>query len=497
MYRKAIKPVLLLLFLFTGIAQGYNGIESIEDYAPFGTERQYLFSVQDSSFGRLDVEFEGPSELNGKKGYLFKSELYFDYSAIGNPVQSTIKDQYFIGPSGKYIGSIMNARVNLNEQELHVDRQGDSISGYFVNAGVKEDISAAIPGIKWAIGNNMVYQTELFLAFQNFNVGDTVAADIFVPQTVSTARFEMIVEDFRAVQYGDIVDTAYVLHMQVPQEQYIYFSPDHKILRVDLVNQPISIILNENILDKNRPVPQTSGGFSDFMARMPLYLVYFLIVFIFSIPFLKNHYKKVELYFIFILGCAMFPLINSTQIPLQKWFSLSILIPAMREGSSLYSYATIPAMMSGFVQETLKLIPILLGLTIRRPDRRTLLFYGVFTGLGFGFYEACSVTGAAYQMGAMGIFSWGLFERIFTILFHTASATMLAWGVGKGWLKMALVWILLSLFHSLENYTIIFVQKRFIEVQLFELLMAFVNLIFVAVVWMITKATPSRRPQNA
>ncbi|HHI03808.1 MAG TPA: hypothetical protein ENL22_09840 [candidate division Zixibacteria bacterium] len=110
---------------------------------------------------------------------------------------------------------------------------------------------------------------------------------------------------------------------------------------------------------------------------------------------------------------------------------------------------------------------------------------GLFCGLGFGIYEAGSLTGAALQSGAMPLFSWGMFERFFAILFHAATGALLGYSLVRG-LKFVLVfWPMAVIVHSFVNYLIVFLHRNVIDVAIFELMVAFVNIIFVLVVYLI------------
>jgi len=492
MWRQMLIRFVLLFFCSAPAVYSFTAIKSIDDYVSVGTERQYQYIAQDTLFGTLNVKFRGEEDFEGTPAYKFEANLDFDYTKIGNPVQLNISDNFYTDKQGYYVGNSMKAQVGLKKQTLFLEHQGDSLKGYFEASGVRQDRNMALSPMIRAVDNNMIYQMELFLSFHDFNVGDTITDSAFVPQVMTMAPMKLAVEDYRPVRYGDLVDSAYVLHMLAPQEQYVYYTPDHRIVKIDITGQQIQIILSEDVFEKMAP-HEASGGFTDFIARLPIYLVYLFISILFALPFLKNNYKKVEIYFIFILGCAMFPLIASTQVPLQKWYSVKVLIPAMREGGSLYSYGLVSALIGGIIQETLKFIPILLAFLFRKPDRRTLIVYGIFSGLGFGFYEACSVTGAAFQTGVLGVFSWGVFERIFTMLFHTTSGALLGYGLGLGVLPLISAWLIASLLHTLENYTIIFYQKGQIDLGLFELMIAFINLIFLAVVWLITRRALSTK----
>ncbi len=494
--RKINNALLFLLLVSlastTSAAPLHQKVNTLSDYLQPGTEWHYRFVTQDTVFGTLDVKFKGNLEFEGAPAFHFAGELNFDYHVFGNPVKLKINDDYYVSETGHYLGNRMKAETGPNKQELQLTRIADSVKGYFINAGVKQERSTAVAPAMRTVDNNMIYQMEMLLAFHTFTIGDTIADSFFVPQVMTKSYARMVIQDFRSVRYGDLVDSAFVIHMLEPQEQLLFYSKQGKILKVDISNQPISIYLSEDPHEKMMP-QESSAGISDFIARIPIYLIYLFISIIISIPLLRNHYHRFEIYFVFILGCAMFPLIYSTQVPLQKWYSINYLIPVVRDGGSIYAYGTISALLSGFIQETLKFIPLLIAFLIRKPDSKTLIAYGAFIGLGFGFYEACSLTGPAFQAGTMNIISWGLFERIFAMLFHTTTAALLGFGLGRGVMPFIVCWLIASLIHSLENYSIITLQKGLVSLGLFEVLIALLNVVFLVLVWLVVRTSASKK----
>ena len=237
-------------------------------------------------------------------------------------------------------------------------------------------------------------------------------------------------------------------------------------------------------MDKLAPTARPFG-FIDFMKRLPYYAIYLLIGGIFSIPFIRKQYKNPDIYIALILGGAICSLIGSTQVPLQKWYASAYLIPGLKEGGSLYFYGMFNALISGVVQETLKIVLITAIFLIRRPTLKPMIALGFFGGLGFGIYEAGSITGAALESGAMSIFSWGLFERFFVILFHGATGALFGYSLVRG-LKFVIIYWPAALFvHSFMNYLIDFLHRNLIDVAIFELIVAFITIIFVLAVYLI------------
>ncbi len=476
----------ILIIITAARLSAHQAVSSVDAFRPEDSHRNWLFYIGDQRFGTLESVAKGEASLDDLDGFRFDQDLKFDYTPLGNAVQIAISSQHFVNAQGHYLGDRMNASAGPQKQEMLLKRSADSVTGYVLSGGVREERGQAIPADARSVDNNMLDQMEMYLAFQNFGIGDTLADTVFVPQILAHTPMRFAVEGFAQVRYGDIIDSAYVLHFLEPQDQMVYFTRDNRLVKIELTGQNINIILSEDPHEKLMP-PSGSAGFSGFVARLPLYLVYVLFAGLFSIFVIRRYYRSPEIYFIFILGCAMYSLLGSTQIPLQKWYSLNVLIPAVREGGSLFTWGMISALITGVVQEILKLFPLILAWFFRKPDHRSMVAYGLFCGLGFGFLEACSLTGAAWQAGAIDLFSWSVFERFFAMLFHAASGALLGYAMSSRLIGFSAMLVGAILYHSLINYSIIFYQKRFISVSLLESSIAFLDIIFAVVVFLIVR----------
>jgi RsiW-degrading membrane proteinase PrsW (M82 family) len=176
-----------------------------------------------------------------------------------------------------------------------------------------------------------------------------------------------------------------------------------------------------------------------------------------------------------------------TQFPLQKWYSDVHIFPGLNSGGSLFYYAIFSALISAVIQELLKLIPIVLVFLWKRPKQFLSVSLGVFCGLGFGIYEACSVTGAMYQSGAITIHSWAVFERIFSIIFHATTGAALGYGINRGFKHLAIIWLTMVAVHSFSSYLVVFLQKGIFDVVIFELFTALIYLLLVLGVYIMIK----------
>ncbi|MCP4703108.1 MAG: hypothetical protein GY865_00740 [candidate division Zixibacteria bacterium] len=477
---------ILLVVSFLNIAFAVAPVKSLDEYREEDSKRTYLFTVNNQQFGILESIYEGESEFDGIEAFKFEEKLSFDYTALGNPMKISIVNRQYVNKYNSYVGTDLNAAIDTNFQNLYLKHVGDSIIGFFSNNDAKQNIGTMVPPDYFSIDNNMIDQLEAFLAFYGVNVGDTIIDTVFVPQITQQTVFKGVVTDYVGIRYGNLFDSAFQIDFTDPAIQKVYFTRDHKVIRVDLETQNITVILSEDPIEKYSP-PEPTFGFSDFIAQLPFYAIFILIGGIFSIPFIRKQYNNPDIYIALVLGGVICSLIGATQVPLQKWFASAYLIPGLKEGGSLYYYGIFSALISGVVQEFLKIVIIITIFVVRKPELKSMTILGLFCGLGFGIYEACTITGAALQSGAMSIFSWGMFERFVAILFHATTGTLLGYGLSRGFKYVLIYWTTAVLVHSIINYMIIFLHRNVINLAMFELLVAFINIIFVLAVYLIIK----------
>ena len=172
--------------------------------------------------------------------------------------------------------------------------------------------------------------------------------------------------------------------------------------------------------------------------------------------------KQPSLWIFLAVGAVLFiPTVLFLQTPLQaisyQFFSQILSREAWRSQLLL---AQIPGMLiSGFVQEGMKLVPVLIYRKRRQPlSEGQALLTGAAVGAGFGIFEAAWLFYQNFRMG----FSWNniqfegwlgiLFfvERFIAIAFHISATAVLSyyWNKNKG----GRAYLIIALFHSILNY---------------------------------------------
>ncbi len=146
----------------------------------------------------------------------------------------------------------------------------------------------------------------------------------------------------------------------------------------------------------------------------------------------------------------------------------------------LYILGIPQILLSGFVQEAAKLVPIIYiwHRADRYLDPKVGLIVGATAGLGFGVFEAMSVMNQAYAAG----WSWSVvgtagfsglmpvWERFFTVGGHVAFSALAGYGLARerGWI----FYLIAAGLHSLMNYTIVLMQAGLISITTLEILIA-------------------------
>ncbi len=146
----------------------------------------------------------------------------------------------------------------------------------------------------------------------------------------------------------------------------------------------------------------------------------------------------------------------------------------------LYILGLPQILLSGFVQEAAKLVPILY--VWHRADRyldpKVGLIIGATAGLGFGVFEAMWVMNQAYAAG----WSWSVvgaagfsglmpvWERFFTVGGHIAFSALAGYGLARerGWI----FFLIAAGLHSMLNYTVVMLQAGLISITTLEILIA-------------------------
>ncbi len=185
-------------------------------------------------------------------------------------------------------------------------------------------------------------------------------------------------------------------------------------------------------------------------------IVFFFIysIFIFS---LFNFRKRINiLYFIpFLLGGVAFLSVFIIQMPLQRLLTASLFWNVQSDILEAFLLASI----AGFVQELFKALAAFSG------KNKTLS--GASAGAGFGFVEAAFLLSSAISFSAVA-----LIERLFTIIFHISSTSLIMYGATKR--KFFLYYLIVSLIHVVVDTIAVMYQMHQVTLVFTEVSVAII-----------------------
>lgn len=477
-------PILPLVFTPSLVhSQTSAATKSIKLFRAENSKRTYQFLINSEPFGSLESVYDGTARFEGSRGHRFIEKLNLDFSSFANPYTLKIENKHYCDDSGRYLGDEMSLKIDSISQELFLRYGNGKIFGHLKRDRQEENIERDAPRTYFAIDNYLVDQLETFLAFHDLKVGDTIADSFFIPQTATFSQACYVVEGFARIPYGNMVDSAFVCRFLEPLEQTAYITRDRRLIKVIQPFQNITIILQETILDRLRP-PKKSLSISDLTRRLPLYLFFLGIGVVLTAPFWFKYRRQYSIFFAFIVGAFVYLLVGVTHIPLQEWYSNRVVFPAIQQGGSIYAFTIGNALMTGFVKELLKILPVILFFLFRKSNMPPLYVLGIFCGAGFGIFESGALTGDAYQAGALKFLSWGAFERITALVFHMTSGALYGWALRHSLPRTVSIFIALFTLHSFTTYLIVIVQKKIIDIALFELLVALIYLILLLIAYL-------------
>jgi RsiW-degrading membrane proteinase PrsW (M82 family) len=194
-----------------------------------------------------------------------------------------------------------------------------------------------------------------------------------------------------------------------------------------------------------------------------------------------------------LLGSAIFTAlaISFIQRPLQNFIGNAM--ANTWDSNTLMNMILLSAMpsilISGFVQEGAKMVPLVIYWWRKKMviDYKLGLTLGAIAGVGFGILEAQWIHNMTFGMGwspdlikMKGVEALAPFiERFFVIAFHTGATALAGYGLakGKGWQ----FYVIISLVHTLLNYSIIFVQMKVFSLTGVEIYVAILSLLIIGI----------------
>jgi hypothetical protein len=482
--------ILLVSGALTAQAQrSLPAVESVDQFRSQGDSRSWVFVGRDSAVGTLTSTVAGQQSVDGVDGIIIQQLLALDFRAIGSPVVFQFEGQQVVTNQGDYLGTQMEITVNGITERLMLKRDGSQLVGSATRAGEPYESRADFQPGTFAAGDYMLDLYELYLARHDIQVGLTIDDILFDSRSLMSVAIQGEVEQFTSVPLVEgQTDSVFAIHLSRPQEQYLFFSPDRRLVRADFPLQGIQAIQttggvgggrnpaqgqtssrvsqNQGAADRG---PVRSVDFETLLSYAPRYLVLTIIGLVCLALVVGAGVKRPANYLALLIGGGSYALVTVTQLPLQEYLMQNVFLPGLARGESPYFLALWPSLAGGGLQEILKSAAILVTMRLGKLSVRQAAIIGAFCGAGFGIIEACHTTSI---LTGVSLFSVNLVERSALIMLHACTGALLGWGISGGAQRWLGVFVATVLVNSAVRYIPIFAQQQVASLGLLYILIA-------------------------
>ena len=444
-------------------ARTLPGVSGLEEYWPEGEKRIYRFIIEDREVGRLEAQLDDIDRKNGRPYFNFTEKLNIDLTSREQGSIIDLEGRLRVDASGYF--QTADVVVGIDDLEERTRAAFNAPGGEIIARRGDDDQAArniAVTGPVFAYDNYMIHQLEMALAMQPLTPDAGFTIPVFSIQGLYVTEYEFAVIGQVRVQYGAFTDSVWQVDMVRPAQASLFIDRKHRLVKLIDPGQKLNV---EMVVDPyaQRQGPQKSlfERVNDHMTRLPIYGLYLFITFIWLLFLGRDSYRIGWSYILFIVGGLVYPVIYYTQAPLQQSYAINVLGPAMGAGESIIIPAIIPALITGVIQESLKLIPLLVIVRLIKPKAVTMISLGAFIGAGFGFVEACHIVAPLFQSHTLTGYS--LIERVFTIMFHITMGAVLGYGLARN--QIWQFWLAAVGLHTVSNYLVIFVQMKTLTIK--------------------------------
>ena len=460
--------------------------KTIEEFWTIGEERAYSFTINQVDVGYQWNKLLAKTTYEGQPAYHFEHRLSLDFSPIGGELKVESQAKLLVTPEGLPLYYWAEGEARGVKQSVEMEFTPEGIKGVTTRNEHKSAFVGKFSPGSYFLENNIIGQLNIILGMECPSPEETVETRFFSLNAFREIDYKLTGLPEETITFREEGVPCSVVQDSLGEK--LWLSPEGKLLRLEMPAQKLIIRLVE---EKPTPAPVGTAP-----ARSPLVIFFrqvelggiFLLM---GVPWmlllgregLRRWYFWVIL---LVVTCGMLPLTLQVQPFLQAKYSQAIARPLMDRGLTIYIATVGTFALSGMVQEFLKWLPIYAYRLIARGKAtyHKIIAVGLAAGVGFGWWEAWWLFKDGY--GVIPFSFWAYFERFFAIMFHSASAVLLAHGVATR--RSGRFYALAALLHGLGNYTILLTRQNLISMVELEIVLAIYDgVILTATLWLISR----------
>lgn len=473
---KRVFGIIAVFLVFAGVAYPQTLIKtaSVAKYWLEGEKRIYRFTLDTVEIGRLEAVMKKVSTENGRRFCEIKENLSLDFSQDGKGLVFGVDGKLKVDDAGYFVSADIMVSAYDRQERIQANFSADAaVVTVARDNGEGGTRTITLPDHAYALDNYMIDQFELVLARHDLSPGKQLIVPVFSVQGIYAAEYEFAVVGKVQVQYGAFTDSVWQVDLMRPAQASIYIDRRHRIVQmIDHDQDLVAEIVIDPFAERRKPSKSLVEHINDQMIRLPVYGLYLLMAAVWLMFLGRDSYRLKWSYILFVIGGLLYPVIYITQVPLQKYYAIQVIGPAMAAGESIIFPALIPALITGLVQESLKLIPLLAAARWLKIKPLALISLGAFVGAGFGWIEACHIIAPMFQ--ARTLTGYAFIERVFSMMFHATMGAAIGYGLARK--KVWQFWLAAAGLHALANYLIVFVQLKKLTIKGLNIILAFYDM---------------------
>jgi len=441
-----------------------------------GETREYRLKMGSAEIGREFATYIGTQNFpEVGTVYEFSIASHLDLSPVGQDteLQYTSKIAYMPGGVPVQYEAIYVEQGDTSRIRLSI--RGNEVKGaYYSEYGDSSVYISVVPGT-FICDRNFTAHWDIVFGVVDPPPGDTIKMNVLIPRITRRHQLPAISVGTESIVYaGETVECAV---KSVPMvNQRFYIGPDGNLLKV--VDPRRSLII-DLIPPGEETLQPERGFFSTIHRRLLIWFCYLVWVVMVLFFFIRYEIRRPLIWIIFAVAGALFGFVFLVQAPIQQKSAQAIFRALGSTGSGAYIVALISSLISGLIQESLKLAPMWLFwyLLTRKPRLEDSTILGAAAGAGFGFVEACWITGGAFALGALSLLSMTVLDRMTAIVFHTMTGLILGYGLGRR--KILPYWLIAVVVHMIAKFMLVFLSTGAIDIYFYQ----FFLLIYYAVIF--------------
>lgn len=468
---------------------------SVESFRSVGDLRIWRFFAKQTTFGQLTSTVTGRRDTGGQPALTVKESLQIDFTKIDGEAQEIVSGETYVTTSGGFAGCDLRIGPSETAEHLVMTASDGELTGFYTRGGEMNEISQPWETESFFWDAHLVDQLEIFLAMHDLAIGTTISDSIFLPQSLMRARIAGRVVYFMWQEiYKGKIDSVFVIRLTEPSAFQLYFTPDKKLVRVDMVDQGIrvyqDVVRQAAVGTSAEPVMPGRAPFSlrALVFKLPHYFAFAVVAGMSILLLAARAFRWPESYLSMCAGIVLYVLMSVAINPMLIWMAKHWVNLQSTSGSSLYLAGTVLPLFTGLIQAGLMYSGIFFVSKLSGIRSYQWCGLGAFLGAAFGLAESIHISGWQIQV----LFDWALLERSVMIVMYAASGALIGrFMSGEG---VYLVWGIVgaALVNGAIRFLPLLVQTRKIGIEAVHLVMALGVVVYLLVVVVLSKKALSR-----